>query len=266
MEKYRKTFVTSDTHGMYKALVQGLERAGFDKKTDRLIHLGDVADRGPHVFECVQELLSIPNLVSLRGNHDDWFLKWMQTGAHPGRTQGGDASIQSYLHYCQERHEPDYMTQAPLLFPEEHVKFFEQQLPYFIEGDRIFVHGGFDRHYLLKDQREPWVYWWDRDLWHEALSYKAMGVGLGYAEKGGKNISTFRIKEPCKEIFIGHTPTMLWDKKEFMQAGPIYNVDTGAGYGNLGRLCVLDVETKEAFYSDKIYDLYPPHDQQFWNG
>jgi serine/threonine protein phosphatase 1 len=39
-----KTFVIGDIHGGYRALIQVLDRAGFDYDNDTLISLGDVAD------------------------------------------------------------------------------------------------------------------------------------------------------------------------------------------------------------------------------
>lgn len=85
-----------DIHGAYKALLQCLERSGFDKENDTLIQLGDIADGWSEVYECVEELLSIKNLISIRGNHDMWFKKYLETGVHPVRgAQGSQVSIDS---------------------------------------------------------------------------------------------------------------------------------------------------------------------------
>lgn len=51
----KKTFVIGDIHGAYDALLQCLERSEFDYESDRLICLGDICDRRPHVKECVDE-------------------------------------------------------------------------------------------------------------------------------------------------------------------------------------------------------------------
>ena len=78
-----RTFVIGDIHGAFKALRQCLERSQFDYRKDKLIVLGDVVDRHDEVNECVEELLKIRNLIALRGNHDDWFDEFCQTGRHP---------------------------------------------------------------------------------------------------------------------------------------------------------------------------------------
>jgi len=68
-----KKFVVGDIHGNYKALLQVLERSGFNKEEDMLISLGDIADGWSQVSECVTELLKIKNLIVIRGNHVLWF-------------------------------------------------------------------------------------------------------------------------------------------------------------------------------------------------
>ncbi len=43
-----KTYAMGDVHGAHKAVIQCLERSGFDKKKDELILLGDIADGLAH--------------------------------------------------------------------------------------------------------------------------------------------------------------------------------------------------------------------------
>jgi hypothetical protein len=46
------------------------------------------------------------------------------------------------------------------------------------------------------------------------------------------------------KVFIGHTPTMYWDKTTPMKAADrIINVDTGSGKGGL--LTIMDIHTEE---------------------
>lgn len=249
-----RTFAMGDIHGAHKALVQCLERCNFNNEIDTLIQLGDVADGWSETYECVEELLKIKNLIAIKGNHDDWTLTLMTTGVHPGLPQGGRATLDSYL----KRNE-----HSQLYFPESHIKFFQYQHLYYKDDDnKLFVHGGFNRHMLLKDHKDPFVFFWDRDLWHTALSYEAMNKGLVYHGEleeddsyKNKNVYNFKIKEILSEIFIGHTTTGLWSKSTPMQAGPIWNLDTGAGFE--GVLTIMDVKTHEYWQSDRVKTLYP---------
>lgn len=87
-----------DIHGAYKALRQCLERSSFDKDKDVLIQLGHVADGFEQVYDCVEELLKIRNLISIKGNHDEWLNQFILTGYHPmDWAQGGAASALSYV-------------------------------------------------------------------------------------------------------------------------------------------------------------------------
>lgn len=239
----KKTFVIGDIHGGYKALLQCLERSQFDKEKDTLISLGDICDGRNEVYECVEELLTIKNLVAIRGNHDQWFYEFIRTGIHGSQwTQGAHKTMESYMINCD------------IKIPESHEKFFGTQLNYYIdEKNRLFVHGGFNRHCEINKQPFEYIYYWDRDLWNSALSYEA--TIRGFEKTGNLRQPKFKTVDNFLEIYIGHTTTQFWNKTEYMKAGNIYNLDCGAG-GN-GRLCMLDVDTKEAFYSDPLNDIYP---------
>jgi len=54
---------------------------------DRFVFLGDLCGYYPRVMECFAQLENLTPLLSLRGNHDDYFLK----------IHGGDESL--YAHY-----------------------------------------------------------------------------------------------------------------------------------------------------------------------
>ncbi|MDP4151606.1 MAG: metallophosphoesterase [Bacteroidota bacterium] len=229
-----KTFVMGDIHGAYAKLLQCLQRSGFDHSTDRLIQLGDVADRGDRVAECVDELLGIKNLIAIRGNHDDWFNHFLLTGVHPVRwEQGGDATARSYLRRIGKGKRAAL---RPADVPESHRRFFAGQRLYFIdESNNCFVHAGFDRHRPFGGQ-PPEIYFWDRELWTDALGHQF------------EKVAAFR------QIFIGHTPTANWGVYKPMHAANIYNLDTGAG--REGYLSIMDVATKKFWQSDATL-LFP---------
>lgn len=233
------TYVIGDIHGAYKALCQVLDRAPI-KPGDTIIQLGDVSDGWNEVKDCVDYLLQLKdeyNMICIQGNHDEWTLGWMMWGREEDyhRTQGGQATFDSYADGI----------------PESHINFFRNQIPYYKDNDEnIFVHGGFNRHYTLDDPiQDPQLMCWDRDLWMQALSYKEMKNILG------DEAQPLKIKEPCKEIFIGHTTTMNWKTDKPMNAANIWNLDTGAGFK--GRLTIMDIESKEYWQSDLVQELYP---------
>ncbi|MFD2537934.1 metallophosphoesterase [Sphingobacterium chuzhouense] len=68
-----RTLVMGDLHGSHLALKQCLERCGFDHGNDTLIQLGDVADGRDGVYQCVEELLEIENLMQSLGTMTSGF-------------------------------------------------------------------------------------------------------------------------------------------------------------------------------------------------
>lgn len=235
-------FVIGDIHGGYKGLVQVLERANFDYANDTLICLGDITDGWPEVAECVEHLLTIKNLIHLRGNHDDWTLKYMKDVMDYGPTsynhvwysQGGKATYLSYY-------------DKPELI-DKHIEFFKNAKLYHIDDEnRIFMHAGFDPSVPLDEQPHGNVessdgsnssFFWDRRMWGNATRGFLQGT------------------ENYNEIYIGHTPTISeWKHGRPVNIGNIWNMDTGATY--MGKLSLMNIETKELFQSDPVFMLYP---------
>lgn len=256
-----KTFVIADIHGNYKGLKQALERSNFDYQNDTLISLGDIVDGHSESFEVVEELLKIKNLIKIRGNHDDWWLTWIQRGTHPALwMQGSLATGQSYLDNILGPGMPfyDYSTgiQRPRLttvhLPDSHINFFDNQIPYHIDNqNRLFVHGGFNRHFSIEDpiHNNEDILMWDRDLWSQALSWESMGNGML------KEKPKFKMSDNFNEVFIGHTSTQFWKEDKPMKAANIWNLDTGGGF--IGYITIMDVDTKEFWQSDAGNVLYP---------
>lgn len=261
-----KTFVVGDLHGNYKGLKQVLERSEFDYQIDTLITLGDICDGYSEVYEVVDELLKIDNRIDIKGNHDEPFAEFLETGIHPWKwNQGGDGTLKSYGKKMGDAFMFQYIPASawgepesfitnlnPGDIPLSHKEFFRHQIPYYIDDkNRCFVHGGFNRHSTIKKQM-PYTLWWDRDLWMAALSFGSV------PEKGhhitGKTYK-FKMKDEFSEVFIGHTSTINWKTTEPMKAANIWNIDTGGGFA--GKVTIMNVDTHEYWQSDMSTDLYP---------
>ncbi len=255
-----RTFVMGDIHGAYKALLQCLERSSFDYDNDRLIQLGDIVDGHAEVYECVEELLKLKNLVAIKGNHDDWFDNFINSDFHPCHwNQGGKGTLISYLDHAGKNEKffvvgNSYKTSLEAKdIPERHKTFFDNQRLYYVdEENRCFVHGGFDRHLPFSKQKKEDFYW-SRDLWAEAL----------HTHSHNRNIQLtpdFFDVVDFKEIYIGHTPTTKWGTDKPLRALNILNMDTGAGHS--GRLTIMDIETKKYWQSDPLLELYTENFRQ----
>ena len=81
-----RTIIIGDIHGCDQALKRLLEQIQPDMKSDRLILLGDLFDRGPEsweVFQTVKKLEAVfgERFALLRGNHEDYLLQQKLTFA-----------------------------------------------------------------------------------------------------------------------------------------------------------------------------------------
>jgi len=220
-----RTFVMGDIHGAYDALLQCLERAGFSAENDRLICLGDVADRRTGVRQCIDVLLHVNDLEYVMGNHDTWMRDWfMNRGDSDIWTrQGGRQTMESYAGGI----------------PESHKKLFDYAVNYHTAQNRLFVHGGVQSDLPLNEQN-PEDFLWDRTLVQEAWAHR----------------HTSRTLTDYDEVFVGHTPTLNFPPEDGQTAGNtplklcnVWLMDTGAGWSG-GRLTIMDVETKEFWQSD----------------
>lgn len=243
-----------DIHGAYRALQQCLERSSFDHENDMLIQLGDVTDGFDEVYECVEELLKIKKLIAIKGNHDEWFNEFCSTGYHEQHwSQGGRGTVNSYLKHADKK--PNFIASKffgfsanidPADIPAFHAEFFRNQRLYFVDDENnCFVHGGFNRYQDFYQQREE-TYYWDRSLFIDAMEYEQLRKKLPDI--------TFETATPFKNIFIGHTNTIIWKTDQPLHAANVINMDTGAGWG--GRLSIMEVGTDNLWQSDTVTELY----------
>ncbi len=256
-----------DIHGAYKAMLQVMERSAFDPEKDRLICMGDVADRRPRVKECAELLLQVKDLVMILGNHDKWALEWMsRVGDQLWDGRGSDATDKSQsarssldVNELYEKASEVWLTQGGSDtivsyregVPPAHFELLRQAKYYHLEGNRVFVHGGFDHKRPLEDQ-DPEDFLWDRSLVDFALKNCEAGTRLGGYD----------------EIYVGHTPTinlhvsasgrsalkstvLEGQTSRPLQVCNVWMMDTGAGWSG-GKLSMMDIDTKEVWQSDSI--------------
>lgn len=225
-----RKFVIGDIHGGRKALEQCLQRSGFNPQEDLLISIGDIADGWPEVSYCVDVLSEIKNFILIIGNHDYWLMDWLQFGSTPfiWTSQGGATTLKDYSSRMEE--------DASIL--DRHRDFFKKGVYYWIEDDKLFVHGGIPKGKSVETSTSQELMW-DRSLWERALSSKG----------------ALKIPGEFKEIYIGHTTTLIWRKTVPMRAVSLINMDTGGGYG--GKLTIMNIESGEFFQSDSLEELYP---------
>ena len=161
------------------------------------------------------------------GNHDDWALKWFETGIikEAWKLQGGESTINSY-----ERN-----------IPESHVHFLLNARDYFIENNILFVHGGIEPGISIEKQTRE-IFLWNRSLVKQAVYFSSRDECI---ELGSYT-----------EIYVGHTPTLNFNSLVPLKFCNVWLMDTGAGW-NGGHLSMMEVSTGKLFRSKPVDEFFP---------
>lgn len=156
----------------------------------RIVHVGDLVDRGPNARGVIQFLIDGiargEDWIVLCGNHDRCFIEFLLTDPESpagirnalfwlGTGMGGLATLASYgLGSDVPKDTASLFAQARSLVPDSHRKFLAA-LPFWHREDgMIFVHAGIRPGIPLDEQDEDDLVWireefhWHRDD-HEAL-------------------------------------------------------------------------------------------------
>lgn len=233
----------ADIHGMYRALRQVLDRAGFDPERDELVSLGDLADRGPDSREVLDFLAGLPRFRFVLGNHDEWLLRWLL----------GTMGLRDYMHWLGNGGEATldslvgrrYFTQRPeRSLVEPWCAFMHRAEPYIDLENKLLVHGGFDPFTpTALDDTDGDVLRWDRSFANTILS------DPDAFDPDSRPHSSY------DRVFVGHTVVSTAEGPAPVRLREVWMLDQGAVYGY--PLTLMDLDTEEYWQSDPGRDLYP---------
>ncbi|MCX5389795.1 metallophosphoesterase family protein [Streptomyces sp. NBC_00094] len=145
MENFEKTVIFGDVHGDADRLERALEYSLKDPSS-RLIFTGDYVNRGKRSRQVLDLLIDARSghpgeVVLLRGNHEESFLKFLDGGRLSDfAAHGGLATIRSYLGEVQSGALEDFKK----IFPKGHRKLLEGTLPFYEDQNILVSHAGFD--------------------------------------------------------------------------------------------------------------------------
>ena len=173
-----RVYAVGDIHGRADLLGR-LHRKILDDAADAadagprrlvVVYVGDYVDRGPDSFGVVEALIEKPlagfERHHLKGNHEDFLLRFLETGSH-GETwmmNGARATLESYgVEWSDMAYGADGLAAARQKFadamPESHLRFFHGLEPKHREGDYLFVHAGIRPGVALDEQRAFDLMW-----------------------------------------------------------------------------------------------------------
>jgi serine/threonine protein phosphatase 1 len=227
-----------DIHGCYNTLKALLELKIKITRDDDIYFLGDLIDRGPESRKVIEYLIHLKqhdyNLYSVRGNHEDMFLKTLgdKSFMRIWFANGAEETLRSFN--IPESKTGDF--ESLRLIPENCTNFIES-LPYYYDlGDYLIVHAGFNfkSDNIFTDLNSM--------LWIRYMEYNAD-------------------KASDKTIIHGHTPVPFIRMKSNISGkeNKILNIDTGCVYNDLpgyGILSGLNLDTRGLFYQENIDSGY----------
>lgn len=210
-----RTFIISDIHGNNELFRKSLKQIGL-KKTDKLLLLGDLIDRGPDskgVLDTIILLLESGfNIECLIGNHEKMLLdaSLNTNNLNLWVINGGDKTLSSFLTSSIEK--------IPL-------KYYEllNSFKYFLEMDNfIFVHAALNMK-IENPYTDTETILWERDPF-KYLNIEWLGN---------------------RKLIHGHNPkSQEFILKSIENDEKIICVDNGTYLNkkNYGTLCVLELE------------------------
>ncbi|NDC57608.1 MAG: hypothetical protein EBZ50_02005 [Alphaproteobacteria bacterium] len=148
------TYAIGDVHGEAERLARLHERifediAGHGVRA-RVIHLGDLVDRGPDSRACVTRAMAMEEAdddieaITLMGNHEEMMIKavlsWDEGTLSHWTRNGGATTIASYL-ACAPHIEAARWREA---VDDAHVDWLSSRRTIFAADDDLFVHAGID--------------------------------------------------------------------------------------------------------------------------
>lgn len=218
------TFVISDIHGNDKLLRKALKSVKL-KKTDKVILLGDVIDRGPQSKEVLDTILLLLNngfeIISIKGNHEDMFLKAFED----------DSSLYHWLKNGGEETLLSFLTSSIDKIPKMYIDLIKSFPNYYLHENFILVHAGLNTK-IDKPFEDLETIFWTRNA-KDLLS---------------------DVWDKEKFIIHGHTPV----NKETIMADVdnkenVIGIDNGVYFKQqgFGSLSILNLETLELRFIDE---------------
>ncbi len=172
-----RVYAIGDVHGRADCLAEILERidadlAGNPVERKRIVMLGDYTDRGPasrEVVEILSQKAGEADFICLRGNHDDWFLRFL---TDPDESDGflNWGGIQTLESYGVDltgsiKSNAELARELARLVPATHRRFLSRLRYWHEEGDYFFCHAGVRPGIALQFQ-DPHDLIWIRGEFH----------------------------------------------------------------------------------------------------
>jgi serine/threonine protein phosphatase 1 len=175
-----RSYAIGDIHGHLDLLLHAHDLIAMDRRQTGdhdapVVHLGDYVDRGPDCRGVVEFLRkgaeAGENWVTLKGNHDRMFTRFLNDPADPEDglrpdlswlhpRLGGAATLASYgVRNAADRPIAPVHAEAVEAVPQAHRDFLQSRPTWLQRGDCVFVHAGIRPGIPMPQQRETDLVW-----------------------------------------------------------------------------------------------------------
>lgn len=144
-----RKIIISDIHGCLDEFNRLLNLVNYSEQQDQLLLLGDYVDRGPQskeVVEAVMKLAELPNVIVLRGNHDQRFVDLIKHNSEELYKKFVDhGGIDTIKSYTQRDYNTSNIEQCIAHIQQNyhsHISFLESLPLYYEDHNHIYVHAG----------------------------------------------------------------------------------------------------------------------------
>lgn len=136
-----KLYCISDIHGYYDILRETLHKYGFKENdpSNMLICCGDYWDRGNKPYEVMQYLMSLNNVILIRGNHEDLMIDYLNRG-YPESHDLHNGTDKTFWNLCNHMKHDDKKALIPQ-FRDFIYPFYDRMVDYYETKNFVFVHG-----------------------------------------------------------------------------------------------------------------------------
>ncbi len=233
--QYKRILALGDIHGKYKKLSSVFNKINFDAENDFLILLGDYVDRGEENLHCLQwamKISELPNVVALRGNHEQMMLNFYTDGSFASTIwlpNGGNKTRAELEEWS--KHDKNFLDKA-LKFISERPLYYRMFIG---KQEYIFCHAGLLPGVPLEQQNEDSLLWIRDEFYYHY--------------------------DGTAEVVVGHTPTPYLGKMPGSSnqdsylpvrlANKITLLDTGS-FLPKGRITCMDILTRNFWQSDNF--------------
>ena len=246
-----RSFAIGDIHGDVTALMTLLGRLPYMDGDDTIVFMGDYIDRGPDsakVVEIVRSWLpghSLAKIVSLRGNHEDAWLRVASQGWAEYVIPPTNGCFQCYRSFIggkpptpdERPTQADFQSMLAANFFPPQVLAWMRTLPYWYEDKHaIYVHAGLpikDGKFLHPSQvdNQQTLLWVRTEEFFRSYRGKHVVVGHTTTDTLPPELSTYTPSDP-KDMWAGEC---------------VYAIDTGSGKG--GFLTCLELPSMTVYES-----------------